>query len=282
MTLALSDIPSPTRANTRRGAGFACFRGILMRELLRFFQQKARFFSALVRPLLWLGVFAAGFRSALGVSIMPPYQTYMTYESYIAPGLCAMILLFNGMQSALSMVYDREMGSMRVLLMSPFPRPFLLLSRLLSIALVSVLQVVAFLAIARLFRVTPPWIGYLWALPAILLVAMMLGALGLVLASWIKVLENFAGVMNFVIFPLFFLSSALYPLWKMREANEFLYWICAINPFTHAVELIRFSLYAEWHTLSVSVTLGTTIVLTLIAVMGFRPERMSKGRPGPA
>lgn len=270
------------QAATGMAAGLACFRGILMRELLRFFQQRARFFSALVRPLLWLVVFAAGFRSALGVSIMPPYQTYMTYESYIAPGLCGMILLFNGMQSALSMVYDREMGSMRVLLTSPMPRPFLLLSRLLSIALVSVLQVIAFLAIARLFDVTPPWIGYLWALPAILLVAMMLGALGLVLASWIKVLENFAGVMNFVIFPLFFLSSALYPLWKMREANEFLYWICAVNPFTHAVELIRFSLYAQWHTLSVAVTLGTTVVLTLLAVMGFRPERMSKARPGPA
>ena len=282
MTIAETHTGSTAEANTGIAAGLACFRGILMRELLRFFQQRARFFSALVRPLLWLAVFAAGFRAALGVSIMPPYQTYMTYESYIAPGLCAMILLFNGMQSALSMVYDREMGSMRVLLMSPLPRPFLLLSRLLSIALVSVLQVVAFLAIARLFDVTPPWIGYLWALPAILLVAMMLGALGLVLASWIKVLENFAGVMNFVIFPLFFLSSALYPLWKMREANEFLYWICAVNPFTHAVELIRFSLYAQWHTLSIAVTLGTTTILTLLAVMGFRPERMSKARPGPA
>lgn len=261
-------------------SGMACFRGILEREVLRFLQQRARFFSALVRPLLWLVVFAAGFRAALGVAIMPPYQTYMTYESYIAPGLCAMILLFNGMQSALSMVYDREMGSMRVLLMSPLPRPFLLLSRLLSISLVSVLQVIAFLAIARVFDVTPPWVGYFWALPAILLVAMMLGALGLVLASTIKVMENFAGVMNFVIFPLFFLSSALYPLWKMREANEILYWICVINPFTHGVELIRFSLYAQWHTLSVAVTLGTTIVLTLVAIMGFRPERMSKARPG--
>lgn len=259
--------------------GLACFRGILERELLRFLMQRARLLSALVRPLLWLVVFAAGFRSVLGVSIIPPYQTYITYESYVAPGLCGMILLFNGMQSALSMVYDREMGSMRVMLMSPLPRGFLLFSRLIAIALVSVLQVVVFLAIARAFSVTPPWQGYLWALPALFLVAVMLGALGLVLASWIKVLENFAGVMNFVIFPLFFLSSALYPLWKMREANEWIYWLSTVNPFTHAVELIRFSLYEQWNTLALAITFSATAVLLVLAVTGFQPERMSKSRP---
>ena len=63
--------------------------------------------------MVWLGIFAAGFRSVLGVSIIPPYETYITYEVYIAPGLIAMIQLFNGMQSSLSMVYDREMGSMK-------------------------------------------------------------------------------------------------------------------------------------------------------------------------
>mgnify|MGYP000359667147 CR=1 FL=1 len=94
----------------------ACFKGVVMRELLRFLQQRERFFAALVRPLMWLFVFAAGFRAALGVSIIEPYDTYITYETYIVPGLCGMILLFNGMQSSLSLVYDREMGSMRLLL----------------------------------------------------------------------------------------------------------------------------------------------------------------------
>ena len=72
-----------------------CFIGIQVREWLRFWQQRTRFASALVRPLLWLVVFAAGFRAVLGISIIPPYQTYITYETYIAPGLCGMIILFN-------------------------------------------------------------------------------------------------------------------------------------------------------------------------------------------
>ena len=67
----------------------------------------------------------------------------------------------------------------------------------------------------------------------------MLGAMGLFLSSAIRQLENFAGVMNFVIFPMFFASSALYPLWRMRESSVLLHDICAMNPFTHAVELIR-------------------------------------------
>ena len=132
-----------------------CFKGIVLREALRFIHQKERFFSALVRPLVWLGIFAAGFRSVLGVSIIPPYETYITYEVYIAPGLIAMIQLFNGMQSSLSMVYDREMGSMKTMLVSPIPRWFLLISKLLAGVFVSILQVYAFLIIASIWDIIP-------------------------------------------------------------------------------------------------------------------------------
>ena len=68
----------------------------------------------------------------LGLSITPPYQTYVLYEVYVTPGLAGMILLFSGMQSSLSMVYDRETGAMRTLLVSPYPRWFLLGSKLLA------------------------------------------------------------------------------------------------------------------------------------------------------
>ena len=128
---------------------------VLWREILRFLHQVPRgFVAALVRPLLWLLVFAAGFRSVLGISIVPPYHTYIPYEvEYVIPGLVAMILLFNGMQGSLSMVYDRELGSMRVLLTSPLPRWFLLFSKLLSSSLISLAQVYAFLVIAWLYGV---------------------------------------------------------------------------------------------------------------------------------
>lgn len=246
---------------------------ITAREFLRFLHQRERFISALVRPLVWLLVFAAGFRAALGLSIIPPYATYITYETYIVPGLCGMILLFNGMQSSLSLVYDQEMGSMRLLLTSPFPRWWLLFSRLLGSTLISALQVYAFLGIAALFDITMPPLGYVAVFPALVAGGLMLGMLGLVLSSFIRQLENFAGVMNFVIFPMFFLSTALYPLWKMRESSKLLYDICALNPFTHAVELIRFALHLTFNGPALLWVVATTIVLGALAIWGYDPSR---------
>src|SRR3546814_6659701 len=91
-----------------------------------------------------------------------------------------MIHLFNGMQSSLSMVYDREMGGMRVLLTSPMPRWFLLVSKLMAGTVLSLPQVYVFLLIARLWGVEPPAFGYLTVVPALLLSGPMLGALGLI------------------------------------------------------------------------------------------------------
>jgi ABC-2 type transport system permease protein len=207
------------------------------------------------------------------MSIIEPYDTYIPYEVYIAPGLVAMIQLFNGMQSSLSMVYDREMGSMKTLMISPFPRWFLLLSKLLAGVAVSVVQVYIFLAIALLWDVTAPPLGYLEMLPALILSGLMLGALGLVLSSFIKQLENFAGVMNFVIFPMFFASSALNPLWRVKESSLWLYRIYSVNPFTHAVEMIRYAMYGKFNGLAVGVVAGFLAVFMIAAVWGYDPGR---------
>ncbi|MDF2235617.1 ABC transporter permease [Albimonas sp. CAU 1670] len=246
---------------------------VVAREALRFIHQRERFIAALVRPLVWLLVFAAGFRAALGLSITPPYATYIQYEVYIVPGLCGMIQLFNGMQSSLSLVYDREMGSMRLLLTSPLPRGWLLFCKLAAGAAIGVIQVYAFLAIAAAFGIQMPWEGYVLALPALILTGLMLGALGLLLSSFIRQLENFAGVMNFVIFPMFFLSTALYPLWKMAESSPLLRDICALNPFTHAVELIRFALYATPNPAALGWTLLALAVFSAFALRGYDPAR---------
>jgi ABC-2 type transport system permease protein len=244
-----------------------CFAGITTREWLRFLNQRGRFFSALVRPLVWLAIFATGFHFVLGVSIIPPYETY------IAPGLIAMILLFNGMLISLSMVYDREMGSMRILMVSPLPRWFLLTAKLLAGVVLSVIQAYAFLAIALIWDIEPPWYGYITVLPALILAGLMMGALGLLLSSAIRQLENFASVMNFVIFPMFFASSALYPLWHVKEASLLLYYVCQANPFTHAVELIRFALYAQLEPVSAVVLVASTAVFLTLAVYGYDPAK---------
>ncbi|MFC5357174.1 ABC transporter permease [Azospirillum himalayense] len=257
-----------------------CLRAVIVREGLRFVHQRERFFAALVRPLVWLAIFAVGFRAVLGLSIIPPYETYILYEDYVTPGLVAMIQLFNGMQSSLSMVYDREMGSMKTLLVSPLPRWYLLVCKLLAGVLVSIAQVYVFLVIAWFWGVQPPEFGYLAVLPALVLSGLMLGALGLLLSSFIRQLENFAGVMNFVIFPMFFASSALYPLWRIREGSPTLAWIAGINPFTQAVELIRFALYLQFNGTAFLAVIACLALFLGAAILAYDPGRGFWARRG--
>jgi ABC-2 type transport system permease protein len=250
-----------------------CLAGIVRRELLRFLRQRARLFAALVRPVLWLVLFGAGLRSMVELPRMPPYPAAVPYEEYIVPGLIGLILLFNGMQNALSMVFDREMGSMKVLLVSPLPRWYLLICRLLAGVIVALPQVYLFLAFAWFWGIRPPGHGYVWVLPAVVLAGLMLGALGLLVSSLVEQLENFAGVMNFVIFPMFFASTALYPVWHRPDVSPLLATLTRINPFSHAVELIRFSLYAE-----VDLTSLIVSVLVGVLVMALAVWRYDSGR----
>ena len=263
-------------------------RAIVMRELFKFAQQRGRLLSALVRPVLWLAVFAAGFRNVFGVAIAEPYDTYIPYDVYIVPGLMGMVLLFNGMQSSLAMVYDREMGLMRLLLTAPLPRWWLLFAKLCATALLSVLQVLAFLIVAALIGTSLPVVGLsaLHAAVATLAGALMMAALGLLLSVYVKQLENFAGTMNFVIFPMYFLSTALYPLWKLEESGAtWVYRVAQFNPFTHAVEWIRFALYGKDPGVSPYVVLITLAVCFTLACWGYDPQRGFGGlakRGGPA
>ncbi len=249
-------------------------RAVVGREIGRFLRQPSRLGSALVRPLLWFVVFSAGFHNVFGVAITPPYETYVEYKEYMVPGLLGMVALFNGMQSSLSMVYDREMGVMRLLLTAPLPRGWLLAFKLLAGTALSVLQMTVFLMISWAFGVEVP----LTQLPALLLAmvcgAVMLASVGLVLSVYVKQLENFAGTMNFVIFPMFFISPALYPLWKLEESGA--WWLLKLaefNPFTHAVEAMRFAMYGQFNGTAWAVVLGCTAVFFLAALWGYDPQR---------
>jgi ABC-2 type transport system permease protein len=249
-------------------------KGIIYKELIRFLKQKSRFFSALVRPLLWLFIFSVGFKTALGLAITPPYETYITYETYIVPGLVGMVLLFNGMQSSLTMIFDREMGSMKILLTSYINRNYLLFCKMFATAIVSTLQALAFLFIAKWYGVEISYYGILITIPVIIISSIILNAFALFISSVIKQLENFATVMNFVIFPMFFLSSALYPLWKIKDSSILLFNLSSYNPFTYLVEAIRFALYEKFDT-QIFLVIGISFIISLLmAFVGFKLKKV--------
>ncbi len=254
---------------------------VVRRDTLRFFKQTSRLVSAVVRPALWLLVFAAGFQNVLGVSITPPYETYIPYDVYMAPGLLGMVLLFQGMQSSLSLVFDRELGLLRLLLTSPFPRSYLLFVKLVAGTILGVLQALVFLGVARLAGVDLPNAAFITVIPALIIGGFTLASLGLLLSVYVKRLENYAGAMNFVIFPSFFFSTALYPLWKIAESGAlWIVYIAQLNPFTSVVEMIRFALYGQvaWQALAITVLVG--IIAFMIAARGYDPQRGMLGRKG--
>ena len=248
---------------------FRAMRAVVGREIHKFLRQPARLVSALVRPLLWFVVFATGFQNVFGVSIIPPYETYIEYKVYMLPGLLGMIALFNGMQSSLSLVYDREMGLMRLLLTAPLNRAWLLAFKLLAGTSLSVLQMLVFTAVAFLLGVDVSLHNALQALPTMVLAAALMSAMGLVLSVYVRQLENFAGAMNFVIFPVFFFSGALYPIDPMPALAR---WVSLLNPFSYCVDLLRhaFSSHAEFSLLfSASVLAIATIAMLVVATWKF-------------
>jgi ABC-2 type transport system permease protein len=116
-----------------------------------------------------------------------------------------------------------------------------------------------------------PLAGAIAILPLLVLTGLLLGAFFMLIASAIPQLENFAGIMNFIVFPTFFMSSALYPLWRVRESSVLLYEICRLNPFTSVVELLRHALYlqANWMALGV---VGICLVIILVAgILAYDP-----------
>ena len=255
--------------------------GLSIREITKFTKQKGRLFSAIVRPALWLFVFAAGVGSARGIDpgLLNFYPTQnVNYFEYITPGLLGMVLLFSGMQSSLSMVYDREMGVMKILLTVPLPRWYMLLAKLISGTLLSIIQAYCFLIICiPIVNIYTPFLtnytGWILAFPFIVLFGLMLGSLGLLLSVHIKQLENFAGTMNFVIFPMFFISSALYPLWRLVDNGATLiYYLASANPFTYGVEMVRAASLGKFYLDGFLVCIFCTVIFLFFAVKGYNPQ----------
>ena len=176
------------------------------------------------------------------------------------------------------MVYDREMGVMKILLTVPLPRWYMLLSKLVAGTILSIIQAYCFLIICLpIVNIYTPFLtsytGWLAAFPFIVLFGLMLGSLGLLLSVYIKQLENFAGTMNFVIFPMFFISSALYPLWRLIDNGAiYIYYIAKLNPFTYGVEMVRAASLGNFYKDGFIVCIICTFIFLFLAVKGYKPQ----------
>jgi ABC-2 type transport system permease protein len=203
---------------------------VLEREVLRMFRQRTRLVSAMVRPLIWLLVIGAGFGAVLqqagGVS----------YQQFLVPGVLGMTMLFGAMLAALTMVYDKESGVMRMLIVAPFPHYWIVIAKLLSAALAAILQALLLLAVLALLGYLDAHTRFGLLMIAMLATSAACAGIGMLVAAFTRTLDNFAAIMNFVIFPVFFLSGSLYPVSRLPLALKA---AALANPYTYGVDLLK-------------------------------------------
>lgn len=228
---------------------------IVKRDITHILKQKFRFVSTLIRPLLWLFIIGAGIRS-----FTPEIMGY-NYQQFIVPGLIAMMLLFSGLLSALSLLKEKFTGFIRVLLVAPISRTQLLISKLISASIISILYVMFFYGICLLFGLATLSVDLILFFCVCFISALLWSAAGLLIGLFSRDLENFSIIMNFVVFPIFFLSNALYPL---KSLPSVIYYIALFNPLTYCVDAFYHVL--NMHQLSHFPLWQSTLIICLCIV----------------
>jgi ABC-2 type transport system permease protein len=246
--------------------------GIVVRDLSRAFRQKGRLIAGLVRPFMWLLLVGSGYNAIARV------EGVSSYHVFIYPGLIVMAALFGAMLTAISTVYDREFGMLRLMLASPAGVPAILAGRTIAATAIGIVQGgVLLLCIPLIAPVAPVQMAA--AFGALVLGAAASSVLGLFIAARLESVENFAGVINIVLFPLLFLSGALYPTAGMPAVLRA---VARINPVSYAVDLTRAALGQPSEfgvATSVVVLVATTLVLFAVTILIFDPEQRFMARP---
>jgi ABC-2 type transport system permease protein len=246
--------------------------GIVQRDLRRAARQPSRLIGGLARPFVWLLLVASGYNAIANPG------TGGSYREFVFPGVIVMACLFGSALTAVSTVYDREFGMLRLMLASPVGAPVVLAGRAVSATAVGLLQGLVVLAAAPLVM-TITFRQALLAALAIVLASFVSALLGLLVAARLRSVENFAGIINVLLFPMLFISGALYPAGGLPPV---LRWIARVNPVTHMVELVRSALGqpTELTPAANLLALGSLALVTFaLASMLFDPEQRFIGRP---
>ena len=207
-----------------------------VREMKRFWRAKSRIVGALAMPLFFLAFLGLGFRR---MSI-PGVDGEVGYIRFLVPGIIGMSILFSSTFGGLSVLWDREFGFLKEIMVAPVSRVSIVLGRIAGGATTALIQAILILGISfimgfKIFNVS----SILLAIVFMILIAITFLGLGLIFASKMRDMQGFSIVMNFVIFPLFFLSGALYPL---ENFPSWLRFISKIDPLTYGVDGLRAAL----------------------------------------
>ena len=201
------------------------------RELLRFFTERSRTFSSIFMPLVFLAIFGAGFQN-----LIPNLSPGIDFLKFVYPGIIAITVLQSSIFSGISIVWDREFGFLKEILVAPLNRSGIVLGKVLGAAAIALMQSIIMLILAPFLHVelTPLIVAEL--IPVVIVIAISLSGLGVLIASRMRSQQGFQVIMQIVIFPLMFLSGVFFPV---NNVPTWMAVISKINPVTYGVDAIR-------------------------------------------
>jgi len=185
---------------------------IWYRDILRYWRDRWRLVASLAQPLLFLVVFGSGLSSALGRGTVFGSAAGFTYIQFMYPGIIGMAILFTAIFGAMSIVWDREFGFLKEVLVAPIDRSAVAIGKALGSTTQAMIQGLILLVLAPFVGVKLSPLTVLELIPLAAILAFGLSSFGVALASMMKSLQGFQVVMNFLMMPMFFLSGALFPL----------------------------------------------------------------------
>jgi ABC-2 type transport system permease protein len=201
------------------------------RELLRFVNERSRMIGAFAQPLIFLVIFGAGFGNLIG-SVAPG----VNFIQFMYPGIIAMGVLTTSLFAGVSVVWDREFGFLRELLVAPLGRTGIVLGKALGACAVGILQVSLMLLITPIVGVDIDAQTIALLVPVVFILSIALSGLGLLVASFMRSQQGFQLLIQLLIFPLIFLAGVFFPI---NQAPDWLQVISKFNPLTYGVDAIR-------------------------------------------
>jgi ABC-2 type transport system permease protein len=207
-----------------------------LREMKIFARAKSRIVGSLLTPMLFLAFLGTGFASIRFPGIPPE----VNFLQFLVPGMIGMTMIFSSMFAGISVLWDRQFGFLKEIMVTPVSRVSIVLGRIAGGATTSIMQAMAVLFLSLLlgFQINSAW-GVLLALVFMVLISVSFIGLGLAIASRLRDMQGFSLIMNFIMFPLLFVSGAFYPL---ENLPPFISWVGYVNPLTFGIDGMRGSL----------------------------------------
>jgi len=209
---------------------------IWLRDVRKFFRDKPRMIGATVQPALYLLILGNGLSRGFS-GFNPGYgKTSPEYLHFIYPGIIAMTLLFSSVFSAISIVWDREVGFLKEVMVAPISRWSVAVGKTLGGSTVSMFQGCLMLVFAPLIRLDLPWSVILELIPSMFFISIALTSMGIVIASRMKSMQGFTFITNFIMLPMFFLSGAMFPI---RNLPSWMVLLTSCDPLSYGVDILR-------------------------------------------